>query len=630
MAIDDAIKELVSEALAQVKEEQEKTAERCAALEQKVGELSAQLEEKTKETQDLRGDLEQKAATIEALDGRLKALEAFDSPGLLVRVDRLEDNPDGLGGLKQALEKVAALDAGSNERQEKLEASVAEHAQIARAAKTRTDEFETELRQHASQSTSAEGKIKDFHRRLEAVEATSSQVRDRQQKVEDIEAGLESTLRNEILSQLESFKDNQLLALQSEFESSRHVSQVQTKSLVNGALELLSKARAERSRLSVKRDLLLGWREQAWISARRKMGLVLLHRFSQRRSCKAVTHWARVAAKEAMSGSLRQEFRSEISSESASLRTELERPLGLLSERCSQLDGHVESLGREKAVASSVSSSMDRVSSLLADQQQQLSAVVEREASLRRETEEQLGTQKGVQDEIVAKVAELTDPSDGLAKKHEVQCMVRDLVLIWNSVKQLDTAKCCKAEMDAVMLEATNRQKELLRRLEELEKATSSRGDEKHGLSQRMEEVSSRLEESRGQLRHWEGMWDRLAGFVEDLVQKVGDLQTEAGTAKPASASASTLPASPGWPPAKDRVPPSSSGSFLNHKPLKIPNLTDADTTAPPSDQSSQETKKLWTGSSKNLMQPQSRLPRPGSGRPSSASARRSVDRMSR
>lgn len=111
--------------------------------------------------------------------------------------------------------------------------------------------------------------------------------------------------------------------------------------------------------------------------------------------------------------------------------------------------------------------------------------------------------------------------------------MIRDVLLIWNSIKQLDTAKADKKDVDSFALETGNRDKLSTRRVEDLEADIASRCRQDTLRSQeKWTEVEGRLDESGRQFRHWEQMWEKLSGFVEDVVQKIGDLQQQSGDNK--------------------------------------------------------------------------------------------------
>merc|ERR1719484_198401 len=62
-------------------------------------------------------------------------------------------------------------------------------------------------------------------------------------------------------------------------------------------------------------------------------------------------------------------------------------------------------------------------------------------------------------------IAELGEGYKSCAKSEEVNGMIRDILLIWNSIKQLDTAKADKKDVDSFALE-----KLAGRKLEDLEK----------------------------------------------------------------------------------------------------------------------------------------------------------------
>merc|ERR1712226_441047 len=114
---------------------------------------------------------------------------------------------------------------------------------------------------------------------------------------------------------------------------------------------------------------------------------------------------------------------------------------------------------------------------------------------------------------------------------------MRDTLLMWNSIKQLDAAKADKKELDAYAVESSGRDRLSVQRIESLEVDLSSRvREEVQRTQERWSNLDMRVEENAKQFRHWEQMWERLAGYVEDLVVKIQELQ---GTA---AAEAARLP----------------------------------------------------------------------------------------
>merc|ERR1719207_382171 len=122
-------------------------------------------------------------------------------------------------------------------------------------------------------------------------------------------------------------------------------------------------------------------------------------------------------------------------------------------------------------------------------------------------------------DEAMKSIADVNETLVDFSKTKEVQQMMRDILLIWNSIKQLDAAKADKKDLDSFAVENTNQQKRAARKLEDLETEHQNRAEEdKRRNQEKWTELQGKLDDSNKQLRHWEQMWEKLASFVEDLV----------------------------------------------------------------------------------------------------------------
>merc|ERR1712232_196187 len=116
--------------------------ERLKELEKALQELSAKVEEGKTETSAVKEDVDKLRAEHEAHDERTKTIEGLDPTALKERIDRLESDEDGIGGLKQVHEK---LEGAAKDLME-LQPKFAEVSRIGSTAKSRTDDFDLLLK----------------------------------------------------------------------------------------------------------------------------------------------------------------------------------------------------------------------------------------------------------------------------------------------------------------------------------------------------------------------------------------------------------------------------------------------------------------------------------------------------
>merc|ERR1719473_766193 len=129
-------------------------------------------------------------------------------------------------------------------------------------------------------------------------------------------------------------------------------------------------------------------------------------------------------------------------------------------------------------------------------------------------------------DEAMKSIADVNETLVDFSKTKEVQQMMRDILLIWNSIKQLDAAKADKKDVDNFAVEASTRAKRVEQRFEDIESESATRVQEGvMSMHERLQELGGRVEENSRAFRHWQQMWESLAGFVEDLVAKIAEIQ---------------------------------------------------------------------------------------------------------
>jgi len=543
--VGSAIKDLFKDELDSLRELQTKQDERIVQLEKACQEVPGLVEERDRDAQNLRSnttlreDLDKQKGDHEALDARVKEFETFDVATLRDRIVRLEDDTDGIGGVKQLWERLEASTKEIRDWQPRID----DCSRIVSATKTRTDELELQVKQFGRQFGEVQETLRSSEEKWVKIEEASASTTLAQQALEDSVARKYEALWEDVLHALEEFKGKQVEELRQELEQRRDGGRTDTKNMVSYALNVLGSAHAERRQSAFSKSLVAAWREQAWNSARRRMGLWRLHCITQRRHREALCRWVRQTSVEQLSIRLREEMRALIPNVPLVVQemglpsrcTEMEEALsGLSSSKCSmdqfQKDQEQQEDRLQKAIESvNYRTTIETLQVSLKEVQPIIQDAVDRsqEVATRLAQQERVSTDLG-------------QDLQTRAEAKEVQTMMKDVLLMWNSIKQLDTAKADKKELDAYAVENGSKDRLSSRRLEDLESDVGSRvREEVLKTQERWTDLEGRVEENAKQFRHWEKMWEKLATFVEDLVGKIAELQgaaAEGSTMRPPSA----------------------------------------------------------------------------------------------
>lgn len=113
--------------------------------------------------------------------------------------------------------------------------------------------------------------------------------------------------------------------------------------------------------------------------------------------------------------------------------------------------------------------------------------------------------------------------TENYATNTEVQAMVKDVLLIWYSIKQLDATKADKKDMEAYALEQINRERSAIR--EDILERTGVMREEIATCVGDMETLSQRSQDQGTQFVNCQNMLGNLAGFLEELVLKIAEMQ---------------------------------------------------------------------------------------------------------
>jgi chromosome segregation ATPase len=612
------IKELFESETTELKEKITEQEKRADELTKAVQELSGKLLEREKEVTDLREGFEKhKQETDEAqktsqarLDEDLKTVEAF-------RTKAEED-------LKQVNEKVSDHEKRLGEWEFKMKSA----EELFKTCTDRTDKLDDKLRTFTRQCEDMVARVTATETKMNDIEGLTATVAKAQQALEDSVTRKYETLWEDVLRAIDDSRGK----IQGASEHQSSAAKDETKSMVTYALNCMSQAHGERRNQLLNKSLLNAWKEQTWNSARRNLGISCLHRIVVKRQRSMFDMWTRRHATNALCEKLTSQYDSQLSS----VYRKVEEGDNVLHGRIIKLDKEVEYLTETKCNNVTLSESMDKVHR---DLEERLKVIDPIHAELKQHAshlEKHVVEHRSHRDcheahnaKIDAIGKDLQDVMDNLpskAKSEEVNGMIRDILLLWNSVKQMDYAKADKKDVDAFALETGNRDKLTQRGMEDLKDDVTKKTQQ---VSTQMQDkwttVDGRLDEAARNFRHWEQMWEQLAGFVEDLVQKIGELQVHVGDSK--------LPATirPGRLLSKKRLGDSRAETPQGHSVVDAQTKGPTDTThvAPGA---TLESKMMWLNSAKGIVdatidQAVTATPTSARPRPKSATLRRTYDR---
>lgn len=533
-----AIKEAIKEELKELLDEQGKQDQRYQDLSKAVQDLSGKVVEREREAEKLSESLEKCKEDFEASAGKAQATLNEDATELKERLNKFEDDVDGMGGLKQVHEKCSSLEKALSDMQPKFDESM----RLVKENTSRTEEFDRKIRELTRQCEVVTETLKASEERVASMEGISATVSVAQEALEDSVTRKYENLWEDVLHAIEEVKGGQMEVMQKDLDGQKEAAKRETRALVNYATNLMATAHGERRQMALNRGLVLAWKEQTWNGARRRMGINYLHRILQRRQRSVFDVWHRRHTTSALCDRLHGQYEGQLSD----VYRVVEDGKSQVEDRCDKLDSEVAHLQEKKCSQHSLD---DAIGHLQKDLKKELKAIDHINATLeehkdvqKRHDELHRGhsdSEANLDEKITGvgqDLAEVIEGCSSYAKSEEVKGMIRDILLIWNSIKQLDTAKADKKDVDSFALETGNRDKLSIRRLEDLEAdlALKSRQDI-ISVQEKWNEVEGRLDESGRQFRHWEQMWEKLSGFVEDLVAKIGDLQGSDNNKLPAA-----------------------------------------------------------------------------------------------
>lgn len=499
------------------------------SLRQRLDDLAAALKLVTG-LNELPDELRAQSKALEALRARIKALENFETDNLMAvekKLRLIQDNADGIGGLKQVWEKLDVIRVELREMKPDIEQSF----RIAKETKSRTDTFDfdlTKFRQQCDELSSIVG-ANDAH-----VKEMDELVKSINEVLIALEGRVDhsyETVRGRLLHEIEELEKRIQLQLEVNIDKGPPVRD--PKNLVNYAMELVASVQAERKQQWFAKHMITLWKEQTWLQARQRLGIFAFKKIVHRKLRDVFVQGTRHASVVRIAASLREEFQLQLPDVHKILDESgwrercdaLEYDLGVVRE------GKTSNEIFDARLSDQTSSFEARLEELkpmrvqLVDHDQRLSALALRSD----EQKEQLLAVDTSIDTHTQHFSALDFRLADFAVASEVQTVLRDVLLIWNSIKTLDATKADKKDLDCIAVESSGRERSSARRLEELSAELTVKVREElagaGAFEERWAEVDGRLDETGRQFRHWEQMWDKLAGSVEDLVLKIASIQ---------------------------------------------------------------------------------------------------------
>merc|ERR1719191_2071323 len=521
-----SLKEVFKSELEELRNTQTAQEAKNVELQENLTKLSGELVQSQGEVQKLMQELEKKQGGIDGLQTRIKTLEDFDVGDVkakVVDVRTLFDGSEETKGLRGKVDALEPLLAELNLKVSQCEANV-------NANRTRTDEFGDQLRNLAKVSDSAQTTVSEFGQRLDNVEKQSEAVAHEQDLIRESVQNKYSQLWKSVEKALGELQEDQMGKLKDEIDKKNENQKNEAQFLLDNAQRIMARVQAGLKHQTTQKAIVQGWRQHCWITARRKMGIYALHSFFQRRSRDSFHRWTRRTAVDHLRWVLRKEYQAKIPDFVRILED------SGLEKRCNKLDKDVKTLQIEKCPHEKVDNALkaqtvdfDKKLEALNDLRKMIKENLESITSLDSRSMVHDGRLQCIDkrvDEAMKSIADVNETLVDFSKTKEVQQMMRDILLIWNSIKQLDAAKADKKDVDNFAVENSKRAKRVEQRFEDLESESNTKLQEGvMSMHERLQELGGRVEENSRAFRHWQQMWESLAGFVEDLVAKIAEIQ---------------------------------------------------------------------------------------------------------
>ncbi|KAL8439252.1 hypothetical protein Efla_005729 [Eimeria flavescens] len=483
---------------------QEFLAKLCRSLEEsreREKELATALEQVLKRQQQGEQDAEEQRQAMQKLQGEVsgisKRCEDLEKLKLPEKAERFDNHHNECRNLQAQLAQLEA-----KLKSEEAAISHAEGRSV--AVEERQNALEEGFQELLTEFSLVKNSQRTVCGQCEQVEARCFEVERRQDELSSSVQNKYDTLWRSVEQSLENISTAELKRYHRDIQAVSGEIEKRTSAQISYCLDILARATVTNRSRDLKRAVIVRWREQAWLASRRKLGLVQLTRaiHAQMRTCfRRWLHHVRWNCEvervkgecESMIPDFHALLAGAVNPRLQSLEQGVEceaRKTDLLVERNRELWQHLQA----------VTGTSFQVT--CADKQ--VTCELENHARFRQNAEQRVRDAEGT-------VAQLSEQLSLVAREDDVKSMMKDILLIWTSVKQLDAVKADRKEVDNLGAEVHNSCQ------------TSSSGDalQENTVEHRLASLQSALEQSTAKYKEFEFM----LGLVVKLLEEIANTQ---------------------------------------------------------------------------------------------------------
>lgn len=521
-----AIQAEVEHALGRLKEGLD---ERTAALDQKIQDLSCRFDEAARTACDNSAKLTSEfEASIEQLQTNVeKTCRCLKS-----QINRLEFDDEGPGGLQQLRVRLEAVGKDIV----CADSRINDQVKISRDLRGRvdtSDDLVGELSLQLGKTIATSQKSVDA---LQQLQTATNSLDERHRALDDGLTQRHEKLWQNVHQAVEQVRNDHRAAIQADISQRKNELKDTSRSHVNYVTQMLANVHSQRRSVAACKGLFQVWREETWAETRRKTGFRwmanALARMTEKREKAALDRWSRATAIRVLADQLREEHRSQqpdvlqiiedtgLKRMCSDLYCQVKDARECIEKKSSEASvtvKFVEFSAQLKARSAETEAISTRIEAIAEEQK----AITTNSNDKHQTHQEALATHRADFDtqlkSYASTVSTVQEQIASCSTSESHQSLTKDVLFLWNSLKQLDAAKADKAIMDALALEVSASCESTIRNSEHVH--TNLREES----IRRAEEMQTRLDAGIG---HWESMWTKLTGLVEETVSKVAELQS--------------------------------------------------------------------------------------------------------
>ncbi|KAL8272255.1 hypothetical protein Esti_003811 [Eimeria stiedai] len=492
---------------------QEESEEREKELATTLEKVLKRLEKRDQDFEEQRQALQRLQEDVSRLTGRY---DDFEKLKISEKVERFDNHHNDFKSLQAQL---AQLDT----KVKSHEAAVSHVEGRSTAVEDRQNTVEegfqellTEFSSLKANQTSVCGHCEDMEARCVEVERRQDELAASvQNKYDNLWRGVEHSLESISTAELKKHHHD-IRAVSGEIEKRMNMQ-------ISYCLDILARATETNRLRDLKRAVILRWREQAWLASRRKVGLMRLVKCIHAPVRNCFRRWL---------FHVRWTYEVEIvKRECKSLIPDLHALLtGSVNPRLQSLEHGVETEARKTNLLAERNKELWERLQAVTDRAQELeckskadakvlesmTCELENHARFRQAAEQRVQDAEGL-------VAQLSEQLTLVAREDDVKNMMKDILLIWTSVKQLDAAKADRKEVDNLGAEIHNNCQVNVRNNanDRMHVVDPTRHSSESTLDQRLSELQSGFEQSDSKCKELEFM----LGLVVKLLEEIASAQ---------------------------------------------------------------------------------------------------------